>query len=152
MGSNGDVHMKLYHYACWNGLAIWNERVLKPSRFYGRYTDQSRMWPKLVFLTKNDFWEPSIQAVTAEGDWAKGQSDPLEYVKQGIPCWRFQVEVKEPLVKLHYSHPLWETMLNDAKDLGAQLHNWHWTTRECQIEEAIKYETTRTSVLVRRSM
>jgi len=124
----------LYHYTTWRGSATQALGVIHPKTRYGFAAQNKGSWPSLVFLTADPYWEPSIQARTADAAWSKGASDPEEYSKKGIPCFRFEVEFKEPLFKMMYPHPYWLMMLQDAKKLGSDVAKWHWTEEPCIIK------------------
>ena len=136
--------MKLYHYSTWRGFTLRELGIIYPNNRYGFAAQvDAHNWPKLVFLTKNDYWEPSIQSVDPKGNWDKEETSPIMYANRGIKCWRFTVELKEPLFKLMYSHPYWLMMLEDAAKLGSDLSQWHWTEEPCEIKESAQWIHTK---------
>lgn len=123
--------MKLFHYATWEGEKIAKEGVLRPSANY------LAAGPELVWLTENEKWEPSVQAKDLEGNYDREPSSPERYNELGIPCWKFEVEVPHTN-KLHYNVQGWIPMLQDGKDLGAKLSEWHWTPNKLIITASWK--------------
>jgi len=124
--------MKLYHYTTWQGSEVFPLGKLVPSEKY------LKEGPPLVWLTENEYWEPSIQAKQMNGSYERGPSSPGLYSTLGIPCWRFEVEVKDTF-KLHYPIAGWLYMLEDGKDLGSDLSQWHWVTDSVEIVNSYKW-------------
>lgn len=139
--------MRLYHYTTWPGWDIFRKKFLQPSDKYGNFvtntqppTMLSKQWPKLVWLSKSDEWEPSVQTISPQGYWEKCGSDPDAYTELGIPCWRFEISL---IGLLHMAavdqQPLnnrWLDMLKDGRKLGSDLYNWHLTNTECDVVES----------------
>jgi hypothetical protein len=94
----------------------------------------------LVFLTQDDNWESSLQAVaeSRQYPYAKGTSSPGQYTAQDIPCWKFEVDVKDSR-NIMYSNPSWLKMFEDAVMLGSDISKWHWTEKEVVVVKAYQY-------------
>ena len=124
---------KLYHYSTWGGKEIYAERELKPSNVY------LESGPPLVWLTENEDWESSIQASSPDYEYNRWPSAPILYGDQGIPCWKFEVEVRH-MNKIHYPVRGWVEMLQGGIELGADIAQWHWTPEVLEIKRAFKFE------------
>ena len=122
--------MILYRYETYEGQHTFKDQVLKPKKVIN-----DDFWPSLVFLTKNPKWNEIVRANTLTGNEPIRAKSPKVFTKRGIPCWRFSVELSEPLYKLMFPHPYWLVMLNEAKEKGCDLSEWHWSTKECPIIE-----------------
>ena len=120
--------MRLYHYTTWDGEEILKTKTIKPTKLMGS-GEGYNSWPSLVFLTTMPSWNIATDIwvdFNKTGNIPKEGTSPETLTKLGIPAWRFEVELKEPLAKLMYPHPMWLPMLNIAKGLGADLSTWHW--------------------------
>lgn len=122
--------MILYRYETWKGGVIFKDQILKPTKLVN-----DDYWPALVFLTKNPKWNESVIADTLIKSKPIRARSPKVFTKRGIPCWRFSVEISEPLYKLMYPHPYWLVMFREAKEKGINISEWHWTTHEYPIVE-----------------
>ena len=131
--------MIFYHYSTWPSTEIIKRGTIKATDFYGRYALSQGKWPELVFLTSDPYWEYSVKATTPDGEKLKGSSDPDEYTKLGIPCYRFEVEIKDTF-KLMYPHPFWLWMFQDAKRLGSDVSKWYWTEEDCTIGNTARWK------------
>lgn len=129
--------MKLYHYATWKGDSIHKQKVIKPSNRYYNYID----W-KLVFLTRNEYWDPSIQSYSIEGYYEKCGSSPQVYTELGIPCWKFEVRVPWARLFPHYIilTTRWKMMIADAIHLGSDVTEWHITSLRTDIIKSWKWK------------
>ena len=127
---------KLYHFSTWSGPVINLAGILRPS------PDYLKDGPPLVWLSTNDEWEPCIQAKQIGIPYTRGPSTLEHYSGQGIPCWRFEVEVPY-LYKLHYNIPGWVAMLKDGEELGSDVSQWHWTTGSVNVINSFKWENQR---------
>ena len=133
--------MKLYHYTTFAGSRILESRVIEPSNVYsnGLKHNTNVPWPKLVFLTQDPNWEPTVQAVGNSGFYERTMSDPDTYTYDNIPCWRFTVELDKELNKLMYPHPLWLNMLKDGQSLGSDVSKWHWVEHKVNVSQCHKW-------------
>ena len=96
--------------------------------------------PKLVWLTANEYWEPSVQAMAKDGTYEREMSTPEKYEVLDIPCWRFTVEFFRAQPTLHYPVPNWVMMLKDAQELGSSLSQWLWWPKPLEFQEAHFWE------------
>lgn len=127
-----------YHYATWNGSAIHFSGKIKPStRYVGQVCGPTA--PPLVFLTTNDYWEPSVQALSKKTPYVRGPSTPERYAAEHIPLWRFTVEIKAP-INVIYNVPGFISMLHETKLLGSDMSQWHWTTETLDVLTVAKFE------------
>ena len=136
--------MKLFHYATWGGQEIATTGWLWPSRRYGYgpETLSTPQWPKMVFLTENSFWEPSVQA-KHKGMWEKCGSHPEIYAELNIPCWRFKVEIAENLIvparAPGFTAARWYKMLQDGRNLGSNVEEWYVTREYVPVKKSWKW-------------
>ena len=124
--------MKLYHYCTWQGREILPLGVLRPS---DKYLPGG---PPLVWLTENKEWESCIQAMSDLSFYERGPSNPEKYSEHQIPCWRFEVDIKN-LAKLHYTTAGWIPMLKDGIELGSDISQWHWSTKSVPIISSYRW-------------
>ncbi len=129
---------KMYHYTTWPGGLIWVDGVIRPSADYSPH-DKA---PPLVWVTKEEFWEPCIQAYRDREDYVRQPSSPVMYRDKAISCWKFEVEVPN-LTKVHYNIPGWIPMLEDAKELGSDVTKWAWGTEELEVVQSFKWYNRR---------
>lgn len=130
--------MRLFHYSTWRGFKIYKTKTLIPQDTYG-WGDP--IWPKYIFLTTNEMWEPSVQATSPDGFREKIESCPWVYEELGIPCWKFEIQINNPTWVLTYRSPfhLWACMIADARWLKSKVSEWYITDQECKITEAWKW-------------
>jgi len=137
--------MKLYHYTTWLGSILADAGEIETMNRYG-FGEMTMLndWPKLVFLTSNQDWEPSVQAYNAEKYHEKCGSCPEVYAQLGIPCWKLEVDV--PLGEVCcaldnrlMTHPKWVVMLKDAMALGSDISRWMVSFDELSIEKAYRW-------------
>ena len=131
--------MKLYHYATWSGKTIHLSKLIIPSN---NYLTSSSL--KLVFLTKNEEWEPSIQSYSLEWYYEKCGSHPETYTELEIPCWKFEVSpIKVTQVKtIKADHEkLWTWMVSDAKAMGSNIDDWYVTDETLIIHKTWQWKT-----------
>ena len=104
-------------------------------------------WAELTFLTTNDYWESSIQATVDGVSYVKEASDPVSYSNNKIPCWRFEVDVKDAR-NIMYTNQHWLAMFKDAVDLGSDISTWHWTDKNVDVVQACKFVNGEWEILV----
>ena len=101
-------------------------------------------WPRLTFLTINDFWDASVQTRSRDNHWEKCGSDPRAYHELGIPCWRFEVNphtvVTGNPIEIKTDDDVWARMLLDAVRLGSNPHEWRITSQDAFIIGGWKWE------------
>ena len=96
--------------------------------------DDEVFCPELVFLTTNEYWEPSLQV-----NENLAASDPEELsMSPGISCFKHQVKITQE-AKLHYHHPRWLKMLAEAVALGSDLSEWMWVEYPCPVIKSYIY-------------
>jgi len=138
--------MRLYHYATWAGEAIQKSGVILPNINYANWVKHTLLtrWPDLVFLTQNEYWEPSIQSVNKQGLWEKCGSYPETYAALGIPCWKFEVNLNTLVLgmvdRLSEEYPRWDFMLQDAEKMGSHTEDWRVTSQDCYVINTWKWE------------
>ena len=138
--------MMLYHYSTWRGAEILKDDMIKPRNIYQAWTGNCilTMWPRLVFLTSDPRWEPSVQAMTKERQWEKCGSCPEVYTQMGIPCWRFEVKIPANMIAFARMAvecgDLWKQMVLDASELGSNPNQWVITANPVKIKDAWKWE------------
>lgn len=130
--------MILYHYTTFIGNHINSSRILIPNDTYSNNLskDYPAPYPKLIFLTEDNNWEPCVQAVGDSGYYERKPSNPRDYFFEGIPCWRFSVEVPEFFPTIMYPHSGWLDMFKDAQSLGSDVSKWKWTEHSLKVKEA----------------
>ena len=129
--------MKLYHYATWRGETINKCNYIKPGTRYGRFFDMP-----LVFLTTNEFWEPSIQSYSLERYHEQCGSCPQVYTELGIPCWKFEVRVPwQGLFPFYaFTIPHWKAMIHDAIQLGSDVTEWYVTRKQTTVIKSWRWK------------
>jgi hypothetical protein len=119
--------LRFYHYATWSGAQVARDGYIKPFDHYAR-----GMLP-LVFATTDPRWEPSVQAASKEGYWEKCGSCPEAYAQLGIPCWRFEVALIDPIHVLNLVFTgerepwteFYSQMVRDGIALGGYVADWY---------------------------